>query len=184
VTKTEALQQYLFVAESAHRRESPAADAVADSFYAIYERELSYVYKTLGRLGVDPADLADAVHDVFVIMHRRWADIDFARPIRPWLFGVSRRVAAGMRRKHREVPSLDLQSTVDASPHAERDLLWHVLAALDDDRREVVVLHDLEGYTGAEIGELLGISPNTVHSRLRLAREDMRAALARIRGEA
>lgn len=174
MTKTDALAQYLFVAES--------DPAVADSFYAVYERELSYVFKTLGRLGVDPADLADAVHDVFVIVHRRWSDIDFERPLRPWLFGVARRVAAGMRRKKRELPSRDVQSVVDASPHAERDLLWRVLASLDDDRREVVVLHDLEGYTGAEIGELLGIPANTVHSRLRLARQDMRATLVRLRG--
>ena len=68
------------------------------------------------------------------------------------------------------------------SPHAERDLLWRVLGSLTDDRREVVVLHDLEGYTGAEIGELLGIPANTVFSRLRLAREDMRATLTRLRG--
>lgn len=176
MTKTDALPQYLFMAES--------DSTVADSFYEVYEREASYVYKTLGRLGVDPSDLPDAVHDVFVIVHRRWGDIDFSRPLRPWLFGVARRVAAGLRRKRRELPTHDLQSVVDASPHAERDLLWRVLASLDDDRRDVVVLHDLEGYTGAEIGELLGISPNTVHSRLRLAREDMRAALARLRGGA
>ena len=178
MTKTERLQQYLFVSEPALASDP----AIADSFYAIYERESSYVWKTLGRLGVDPADLADGVHDVFVVVHRRWGDIDFSRPIRPWLFGVARRVAAGMRRKHRELPSPDLQTSVDASPHAERDLLWRVLGCLDEDRREVVVLHDLEGYTGAEIGELLGISPNTVHSRLRLAREDMRAALTRLKG--
>ena len=174
MTKTDALAQYLFVAESDPK--------VADSFYAVYERELNYVYKTLGRLGVDSADLADAVHDVFVIVHRRWTDIDFERPLRPWLFGVARRVAAGMRRKKRELPSQELQNVVAPSPHAERDLLWRVLASLDDDRREVVVLHDLEGYTGAEIGELLGIPANTVHSRLRLAREDKRATHARLGG--
>jgi RNA polymerase sigma-70 factor (ECF subfamily) len=174
VTKTEALRQYILVAES--------DPAVADSFYAIYERELSYVWKTLGRLGVAPADLPDASHDVFVIVHRRWRDIDFARPLRPWLFGIARRVAAGLRRKQRELPSEELPSVVEASPHAERDLLWRVLATLDDDRRDVVILHDLEGYTGAEISDLLGIPANTVHSRLRLAREDMRRALTRLRG--
>ena len=173
MTKTVALGQYVSVATGA-----PAA-----TFYEVYERELDYVWKTLGRLGVAPAELADAAHEVFVIVHRRWADIDFERPsIRPWLFGVARRVASGMRRKHRDLPSDSIQGSVQAAPHAERDLLWRVLGALDDDRREVVVLHDLEGYTGAEIGELLGISPNTVHSRLRLAREDMRATLARLRG--
>ncbi|HEY5949271.1 MAG TPA: sigma-70 family RNA polymerase sigma factor, partial [Kofleriaceae bacterium] len=91
MTKTDTFPQYLCMDGSASR--------ATDSFYAIYERELSYVWKTLGRLGVDPSDLADAVHDVFVIVHRRWADIDFERPIRPWLFGIARRVAAGLRRK-------------------------------------------------------------------------------------
>ena len=160
-----------------------SASSTSDAFYAIYEHELSYVYRTLGRLGVDPSELADASHDVFVIVHRRWSDIDFDRPIRPWLFGIARRVAAGLRRKRRELPTQDLESATDPAPHPERDLLWRVLRELDDDRRDVLVLHDLEGYTGAEIASMLGIPANTVHSRLRLGREDMRQIVRRLRGE-
>jgi RNA polymerase sigma-70 factor, ECF subfamily len=176
VTKTDVLPQYACTDGSTTRE--------ANAFYVIYERELSYVWKTLGRLGVDPSELADAVHDVFVIVHRKWGDIDFTRPIRPWLFGIARRVAAGHRRKRRELPSDNLELAIAPSPHSERDFLWRVLAQLDDDRRDVIVLHDLEGYTGAEIAALLGIPANTVHSRLRLGRQDMQAIVRRLRGEA
>jgi len=174
VTKTDALAQYASI--------STSVPTVSDTFYAIYERELSYVWKTVGRLGVDPAELADAVHDVFVIVHRRWGDIDFERPIRPWLFGIARRVAAAARRKRRELAAPELEASSPPAPHPERDLLWRVLAELDDDRRDVVILHELEGYTGAEIAAILEIPANTVHSRLRLAREDMRTILQRLGG--
>lgn len=161
------------------RAPGPALDA----FDAVYQQQLDYVWRTLGRLGVAQSDLADAAHDVFVIVYRRWSDIDQDRPIRPWLFGVARKVAANRRRRDREVlgESPSEQATSD-DQFASRDLLWRALSALSDDRREVFVLHDLEGYTGLEIAELLHIPANTVHSRLRLARADLVAILERLRG--
>jgi RNA polymerase sigma-70 factor (ECF subfamily) len=157
------------------------ADVAA--FDAIYQREFDYVWRTLGRLGVRTADLDDAAHDVFVVVFRRWTDLDPAQPVRPWLFGVARRVASHRRRKPDEIAeSVDSAAPTDDSL-AERDLLWKALASLDEDRREVVVLHDLEGQTGIEIARLLGIPANTVHSRLRLGRADLVAAVERLEGK-
>lgn len=153
-------------------------------FDALYQEHFEYVWKTVGRLGVPAADVADAVHDVFVVVYRRRAEIDHGRSVRPWLFGIARRVAAGRRRKQRdvavEVP--ERGTSGDAARLAGRDLLWRLLAELPDERLEVVVLHDLEGHTGAEIAKQLGISVNTVHSRLRLARADLAAAAERLGG--
>jgi RNA polymerase sigma-70 factor (ECF subfamily) len=164
-------------------QDRPGSGRRLDDFDAIYEHELDYVWRTLGRFGVPPADLEDAAHEVFVILHRRITELDPARPVRPWLFGVARRVASDMRCKRRELPA-----TVEPSVHhdpqlAERDLVWRALDALDDDRRTVVILHDLEGHTGAEIAELLAIPVNTVHSRLRLARHDLIASITKLRGQ-
>jgi RNA polymerase sigma-70 factor (ECF subfamily) len=155
-----------------------------ETFDVLYEEHFDYVGRTLGRLGVLAADLPDAVHDVFVVVYRRWAEIDFGRPVRPWLFGVARRVAAARRRKQRDVVTElpERGSSGDADRIARRDLLWRLLAELPDERLEVVVLHDLEGRTGADIAQQLGISVNTVHSRLRLARADLAAALVRLGG--
>lgn len=147
---------------------------------AVYEREFDYVWRSLGRLGVPEADLADAVHEVFLVLHRKWAEIDPNRPIRPWLFGVARRVAAGMGRKRREV--LDEVDAAAEPVDPARQLLWAALASLDDDRRLVVILHDLEGHSAPEVAELVEAPVNTVYSRLRLARADLAAAVAKLRG--
>lgn len=58
-------------------------------------------------------------------------------------------------------------------------MLDAVLATLTDERREVFVLYELEGLTGAEIAEHLGVPAGTVASRLRRARADFEAAVAR-----
>jgi RNA polymerase sigma-70 factor (ECF subfamily) len=155
---------------------------ISEAFDVLYHEHFGYIWKTLGRFGVPPDDLTDAVHDVFVVVHRRWAEIDPTRSVRPWLFGIARRVAAGKRRKQRDVLAEPTEqgSSGDADRIARRDLLWRLLAELPDERLEVVILHDLEGHTGAEIAQQLGLSVNTVHSRLRLARADLAAALERL----
>jgi RNA polymerase sigma-70 factor (ECF subfamily) len=153
------------------------------TFDVIYEREFDYVWNTLGRLGMPVADLPDGVHDVFVVVHRRWSDLDHERPVRPWLFGISRRIAAAARRKQRE-SARDVEPVAprDDERVVARDLLWRALSKLADDRREVIVMKDVDGFTGAEIADILDIPVNTVHSRLRLARADLIAALAELEG--
>jgi RNA polymerase sigma-70 factor (ECF subfamily) len=173
MTKTAESPQYQGSSEPAPR----------ETFDVVYDREFEYVWNTLGRLGMPASDLADGVHDVFVVVHRRWSELDPSRPVRPWLFGIARRTAAGFRRKRREtLREIEATSASDDERLVARDLLWRALAKLDDDRREVVVMKDLDGFTGAEIAEILDIPVNTVHSRLRLARADLVAALAALEG--
>jgi RNA polymerase sigma-70 factor (ECF subfamily) len=160
-----------------------------EAFDALYREYFGYVWKVLGRLGVLPANLPDAVHDVFLVVYRRLDELDPKRPVRPWLWGIAWRVAAGQRRRQRDVLARapehgperwsERGSAGDAERAAGRVLLWRLLTELDEERLEVVVLHDLEGYPGRRIARLLGISVNTVYSRLRLARADLVAALAR-----
>lgn len=176
MTKSPVSPQYLDVREPDR---SPGPEL--DRFDAVYDREFDYVWRTMGRLGVPRDELDDATHDVFLVLYRRWSDLDRSAPIRPWLFGVARRVAAGLRAKRREIPS-EVEVRTDDPNATKRDLVWKSLATLDDDRRVVVILHDLEGHTGAQIAEMLGIPVNTVHSRLRLARADLVAAVRRLGG--
>lgn len=153
-----------------------------EGFDAIYEREFDYVWRCLRRLGLPEAERPDAAHEVFLVLHRRWDEIDRTRTLRPWLFGVARRVAAAARARDREPPTDAEPAAVEDPQQARRELLRRGLAELDDDRREVIVLHDLEGYTGAEIADMLDVPVNTVHSRLRLARADLLAIVRRLRG--
>ena len=177
MTKSPATPQYGGVS----RPGRPPGSGLED-FDEVYDRDFDYVWRSLGRHGVPEADLPDAVHEVFLVLYRRWNELDREQSLRPWLFGVARRVAAGLRAKRREEPSEHEPAAVEDPAIAKRNLLWKAMGMLDDDRRTVVILHDLEGHTGAEIAAMLDIPVNTVHSRLRLARADLLAAVTKLRG--
>jgi RNA polymerase sigma-70 factor (ECF subfamily) len=62
-----------------------------------------------------------------------------------------------------------------------RAMVLAALDALDQDKREVFVAIEIEEHSGPEVAEALGVSVNTVYSRLRLAREEFTTALRRKR---
>jgi len=127
---------------------------------------------------------------VFIVVHRILPDYDPERPIWPWLFGVIYCTAAAYRRKaFREV--LDdgglTADRADSSGNAEeqmqrgedRQLVVAALHEIELTRRAVFVMADIDGFAVPEIARALGIGVNTAYSRLRLAREDFRAAAQR-----
>jgi RNA polymerase sigma-70 factor, ECF subfamily len=176
-----------------------AAVAPADvEFDALYDEHFAFVWRTLRRLGVDPAAIDDAVQDVFVVVHRRLATFEGRSSLRTWLFGIVLRVARDQRRSARRKRSHGLlppgepaetEAVADPAPtpleSAARSealrLLHDILDELDDDKREVIVMADLELMTVPEIAEGLGVNANTVYSRLRAARAHVEQAMARHR---
>jgi len=159
-----------------------------------FREEVSYVVHTLRRLGVRPADLEDVAHDVFLVVSRKWSDYQPERPIKPWLFGIAMRVALAYRRRAgytREVLADNLHDVAAELPSAEasldgerrRVLVHAALQAVDDSRKDVFVLHDLDGIAMPDIVRELGIPLNTGYSRLRLARAEFREAFERLRDE-
>ncbi|MDB4942977.1 MAG: polymerase sigma factor RpoE [Labilithrix sp.] len=171
--------------------EAPKEDVTVD-FQAVYRREVSYVIHSLRRLGVRDAELEDVAHDVFVAVYRHWADLDPARPVRPWLFGFAFRIASDHRKlaRHRhEAPPL-AHEPPDPGPQPDtlledermRRQLMSALDAMDFDKRSLVVMHDLEGLPVPEIAALLAVPLNTAYSRLRLARAELERQLVKITG--
>jgi len=159
-------------------------------FTRLFEAECSYVWTSLRRLGVRDRDLEDLVHEVFLVVHRHLADYDARRPVRPWLFGISFRVAAAYRRLARTQRELvsDSIEAVDMEPSAHdrvetkqaQELVMKALDMLDLDRRALILMHEFDELTMPEIAEIIGVPLNTAYSRLRLAREQFTAACRRI----
>jgi RNA polymerase sigma-70 factor (ECF subfamily) len=63
-----------------------------------------------------------------------------------------------------------------------RGKLTEALSELQEVQREVVLLHDLEGWKHREIADLLGMPPGTVRSHLHYARKKLREALGGLPG--
>ena len=165
-------------------------------FDAIYEEHFDFVWRMARRLGVPESAADDVVQDTFVVLHRRLPEYDGVTPIRRWLAGILTRVVSDHRRRYRRkdaacVPHPEESERALASnappPSAEAEqseavrLLDALLAEIDEDKREVLVLAQLEEMTVPEIAELLGANVNTVYARLRAARRDFDAAYARHR---
>jgi RNA polymerase sigma-70 factor, ECF subfamily len=170
--------------------DADSGSAEGDDCLQVYQRELDYLLSSLRRLGVPHRDLEDVVHEVFLVMLRRWQDYDRRRPVRPWLFGIAFRVASAQRRKHgREVlgdslEAEDLSARPDEAVAAgeTRRLLLKALGAVPLDRRAVLVMHDVDEVGMREIAAQLGIPLFTAYSRLRKARKELDAALMRLKG--
>ncbi|WP_437492887.1 RNA polymerase sigma factor [Sorangium sp. So ce1014] len=111
-----------------------------------------------------------------------------------WLFGIAwRKTSHYHARAHRrrEIPSGAGASWPfdgrDPTPTPEQSLasadraeiVTALLLKVAPERRVILVMYDLLGVAVADIARELELKENTVRSRLRLAREDFRAAVAR-----
>jgi RNA polymerase sigma-70 factor (ECF subfamily) len=161
------------------------------TFDDLYDQHFEFVWRTLRRLGVPAPDLPDVSQEVFLVVHRRLADFEERSKVTTWLFRISARAARDRRRRAHvrlEVATAEDGLEAEASgadPSAaleradNRALLERVLSLLSDEQREVFTAFELEGLSGDAIAAALELPLGTVYSRLRLARERFRLAIAR-----
>jgi RNA polymerase sigma-70 factor, ECF subfamily len=174
----------------------PTPAALVGTMAQIYDAHFDFVWRNARRLGVPEASADDVVQDVFMVVQRRLTDFDGRTHLRVWIFGILVRVARDHRRSFlrkgaRCVPLEDNggHATVITEPpptpselteHSERvRLLGTLLDQLDEDKRTLLVLSELEQWTLREIAELLGSNTNTVFSRLRAAKRAFEKVHAR-----
>jgi RNA polymerase sigma-70 factor (ECF subfamily) len=180
-----ALQAHPLIAVSATEREARWRCAV-DDYYL-------FVWRTLRRLGIPKDEAEDLAQEVFVIFSRKFDSVAPGLE-RPFLFQCAANLAMHARRAFQrrrtleeraamlEAPELMLPSVEDdAERQQDIALLDTLLAELPEELRAIVVLCELEEMTVAEAAEILGLRPGTAASRLRRAREELSAAMARLK---
>lgn len=160
-------------------------DALAPDFPTLYRDYFGFAWASLRRLGVAPATIDDAAQDLWVTVHRRLESLDPAASVKAWLFGIARRVASHYRRteqRHRRKLAAysvsDTQGSDEPMKRREAALTMEAfLAKLDEAKRVAFVLSEVEGWSAPEIARVVGTNPNTVYSRVRLARQQLRKHL-------
>jgi RNA polymerase sigma-70 factor, ECF subfamily len=167
-------------------------------FEHIYEEHFDFLWRSARRLGVHEGAVDDVVQETFLVVHRRLAEFEARSSVKTWLFGILLRVTRDHRRHTRrkaphsmrpEAP-MDpetLSAGAEQGPHERAAkteavrTLHAILDELDDEKREVFVLAELEQMTAPEMAEALGVNLNTIYSRLRAARQEFEQAVARHR---
>jgi len=171
---------------------SPRIVSEVPPFRFVYETYFAFVWRSARRLGVGSHAIDDVVQEVFITIHGRLHTLIDPSALRSWIYGVVRRVAATHLRQHRvraeaSLDANDVNSTLslvptpfDVAELADRvKLLWSLLEELDDLKREVFVLVEVEEMAMPEVAQALDIPLGTVYSRVRAARIAFESALAR-----
>jgi RNA polymerase sigma-70 factor (ECF subfamily) len=152
----------------------------------LYRQCSPYVWRILCAMGVRPADAPDLTQEVFIVAHRRLGELRDAARARSWLYGICIRCAANYRRRaHRKNEVLcavlpDVGTSAD--PALARIDLMRALDRLDDARRAVFVLYEIEELSMPEIADALGCPVTTAYCRLYSARKLVRAAMSSGKG--
>lgn len=153
----------------------------------VHAEQAAFVWRSLYRLGAAARDLPDLTQEVFVVVHRQRGTFDAERPIRPWLWGICLGVVRNYRkrafrhheRSRAEPPDIvgrsDPEGELEAREARERG--ERALRALDPDKRAVFMMFEVEGMSGQEIAECVGVPLGTVHSRLHAARRELSSML-------
>jgi RNA polymerase sigma-70 factor (ECF subfamily) len=170
-------------------------DRVPD-FKQIYDEHLPFMWRAAHYLGVLPSAIEDVLQDVFLVVHRRLRSFERRSTVKTWMYGILLHVVRNHRRTLRRGPAPppegappleDLAVASEGGPEetleaAEAMRTLHALLdELDEARREVFVLVELEQLGVPEIAELTGEKPNTIYGRLRTARQQFDAAVRRHR---
>lgn len=165
--------------EGGKSRERAFEELIVPHFDSLYRRAY--------RLTRDADDAEDLVQELCIRAHRELDDLTSMDNPKAWLHKVLYRLSVDLARRNRGSPlrplsvvqeddsSLDVASTEPGpAEHAEAELLLRrlqrALKALRPEEQVLLVLHEVEGYTLAEIEEVMALPPSTVKSRLHRAR--------------
>jgi len=132
-------------------------------------------------------DAEDAVQDGFLRAYQALDRFDPSQTFGAWLNRIVANAALDLARRRKVRNAEELNESIptafrDPAEGGElRERLEDALAKLPDRARAVIVLHDIEGFTHAEIGEMLGIPGGTARSDLHHARQKLRVLLGNLR---
>jgi len=160
----------------------------AEAFESLVRRYLRAAHAVALSVLGETADAEDACQDAFIAALERLNDCRNPDRFGAWLLQIVRNRAHNLRRYRNvrsAVPLEDISVATDGASPAKcaeraelREWLVSALAKLSDVQREVVVLHDLEGWRHREIAEVLGLPEGTVRAHLFHARRILRPLLA------
>ena len=161
------------------------------AFSALVERHQDAVYRFARSLGFDPAEAEDTLQETFVSAWRHAAQFRGEGSVRGWLLSIARNGIRSRRRRRTEVPVADDESLEALGRAAgwgaeaeslgdvldRKDAVQRALSALSAQDREILILRDVEGFSGEETSAVLELKLPAVKSRLHRARLRLAAAL-------
>lgn len=169
-----------------------------DLYLSLLRPHLDLLYRMAYRWTGSRDEAEDLVQDILERLAPRIDEMRRVDKLRPWLIRVLYRRYVDLYRRRRRSPvefesspahhddgetmESRIQRAVDPDNAIDRlelqQMLSRALGELDDDQSDVILLHDVEGYSAIEVAEILDINVGTVKSRLHRGRTRLKKFLA------
>lgn len=168
-------------------------------FTELLRPHVDLMYRMAYRWAGSEHDAEDIVQDVLIRLAERVEEMQAIEQLRPWLLKCVYRRFVDSHRSQSSSPisnesalsgsSNDELETYESVTHSfadshddfaqmlDSDALVEALESLDDAHKEVILLHDLEGYSASEVADIIEEKIGTVKSRLHRAREKLKNIL-------
>lgn len=159
-------------------RAAQCGDRVAITL--LVETSHPHVQRFARSLCATQQDAEEAVQEALIALFRKIGTLRVAGALVSWLFQVVKHECMRRARLSLHAPAVagTSRTTEDlAFARLEIERVIRCVAALPVDQREVLVLRDLQGLSGAETAEALGLERAAMKSRLHRAREAVRVQL-------
>ena len=157
-----------------------ASSGELDAFEQLYRRYARQVYGTCRRLLDTDQDAEEMTQRVFLKAWERLSSFEARSRLATWLRRIAVNLVIDQKRslwREQLQASADESAPLRATSTQQAPLaldLERALRRLPDGARRVLVLHDVEGYTHAEVAGLLGVSVGTTKTQLFRARRAIR----------
>ncbi len=164
----------------------PDPPSDAEAFSAFFDANFTDVWNYLRRRVAISADADDLAAEVFSVAWRRRHELPPPEEQRLWLFGVARNNLRNHQRSTTRQLRLvgrlqDYSTDHDAVEPIQRDdALWHALAELNADDRDLLLMRAWDQLSVTDIAVLLECTTNAVSLRLHKARHRLKAELDKL----
>lgn len=160
-----------------------AREGDATAVRALYDRHAPRVFAVVRRIAGDEHTAQDCAQEAWIRAIDALSTFRGDARFSTWLhrIAVNQALQVVRKNKRRTERREPMPTSIPVEPEPGDVLLERrlerALDRLPDGMREVLTLHDVEGYTHREIGEMLGIAEGTSKSQLSRARAKMREIL-------
>ncbi|MET9691898.1 MULTISPECIES: RNA polymerase sigma factor [unclassified Streptomyces] len=153
-----------------------------DAVTALVSGSHPNVRKFAYSLCASPEDAEDAAQEALIILYRKIGMLRASGALASWMFRIVRneclRRARLVPRERAPLPDSAVMSAEDeVLEHLDAARVARAIAALPADQRRVLIMRDVQGYSGRMAADALGLSPAAMKSRLHRARAALRHSL-------
>ena len=166
-------------------------DGDESAFTTLVKKYQKWVHTLVWRKIGDFHTAEEITQDIFLKVYKKLSTLKPPDHFPGWLYVITtRHCISWLRKKRVSTTSLDAMPTVEleelcylryeaahseeASIEHQRELVKRLLQKLPESERTVVTLYYLAEMTSEEVSAFLGVSPNTIRSRLRRARKRLK----------